>query len=200
MSHGHRTAAEWIALLDDPSRRTWQRPDEVVAALALRGDETVVDVGTGSGVFARPLARALPRGRVVATDIDPELIAHVKRLAEDEGLASLEPTLIRPGETGVPPGADLVLVANVFHHLPEAHVWLAKVTRRLRPGGRVAIVEYRQMERPVGPPNDHVLPKARIDELALAAGLEDQGEVEGVLEWQHLLVYRKPERWNEDNP
>ena len=65
---------KYIAFLDRPDRAAWQRPDEVVAALGLHGDETVLDLGAGSGYFSFRLARAVPRGKVVATDLEPEMI------------------------------------------------------------------------------------------------------------------------------
>ena len=63
---------KYIAFLDRPDRAAWQKPDEVVKALALQGDETVVDLGAGSGYFSFRLAQAVPRGKVVAADLEPE--------------------------------------------------------------------------------------------------------------------------------
>jgi hypothetical protein len=78
---------KYIAFLEQPERAKWQRPDAVIAALSLAGNETVVDVGAGSGYFSFRLARALPRGMVVATDIQPEMVRHMHHKAMTEGAA-----------------------------------------------------------------------------------------------------------------
>src|SRR6185369_50880 len=68
---------KYIEFLERPDRAAWQKPDEVTAALHLSGSETLVDVGAGSGYFTFRFAKALPHGKVIATDIDPEMIRHV---------------------------------------------------------------------------------------------------------------------------
>jgi hypothetical protein len=75
----------YIAFLERPDRARWQKPDEVVSALGLTGGETVIDLGAGSGYFAFRLAEALPRGKVIAADIEPEMIRHVHHKDEQGG-------------------------------------------------------------------------------------------------------------------
>ena len=190
--HGHpeRSAAEWIAVLDDPSRLAWQRPDDVVEALGLRGDELVVDVGAGSGTFTTRLARALPRGHVIATEVDPALLTHITQQARAQALPNVAPTLLTDGERGIPNNTDLVLLANVLHHLPKPADWLADLARTLRPKARVAILEFTMGDHPVGPPDGVKYSRQELQSMFNAAGLRVDTEPKGLLPYHHLIVLR----------
>jgi hypothetical protein len=77
--HPFKDVEKYVGFLERPELAKWQKPDAIVAELGLSGNETVVDVGAGSGYFSFRLARALPRGNVIATDIQPEMVRHMHR-------------------------------------------------------------------------------------------------------------------------
>jgi arsenite methyltransferase len=189
--HHERSAAEWIAILDDPARLEWQKPDGIVEALALKGGELVVDVGAASGSFTTRLARAVPKGRVIATDIDPELITHLGALAKKEGLANVFPTLVGETESGVPKDTDLVFMANVLHHLPDPAKWLIDVVSTLRPGARVALVEFTKGDHPVGPPDSEKYSRDQLSGMFDGAGLRVVADHEGMLPYHHVIILAK---------
>jgi len=75
-----KQTARYVAYLESPAREAWQKPDEVVAALHLRGGEAVTDLGAGTGYFSRRLAAAVgPSGHVDAADVDTDLIGEIGR-------------------------------------------------------------------------------------------------------------------------
>ena len=86
MHHRHGDPMAYIASLDDPARDEYQKPDEVVKALALREGEVVADIGSGSGYFTLRFARAVGEsGRVYAVDVSPDMIRHLNRRLRDAG-------------------------------------------------------------------------------------------------------------------
>jgi SAM-dependent methyltransferase len=120
--HGNPVDLEaYLARIEDPDRLAWQRPDEVVAALALRPGDVACDVGVGPGYFALRIARAVgPAGRVHGVDVEPRMLELLARRAADAGLANVRPVLAREGELGLPPEpCAAILTVNTFHHFPD---------------------------------------------------------------------------------
>src|SRR5688500_2205030 len=74
-------ADAWTQVFDDPTRDAWQRPDEVLRALELGPAMTVADVGAGTGYLSVRLARAVPRGEVIATDLEPDMVRFLSERA-----------------------------------------------------------------------------------------------------------------------
>jgi SAM-dependent methyltransferase len=183
---------KYIAFLERPERAKWQRPDAVIAALGLGGDETVVDVGAGSGYFSFRLARAVPRGKVVAIDIQPEMVRHIHHKAMTDKIANVEAALGKPDDPGIPAGADVVFVCDVLHHVPNAAAWLRKVASGMKSGARFVLIEFKQGKLPQGPPEKLKIPRAQLLRLATSAGLVLDTEKPKLLPYQTFLVFRKP--------
>ena len=190
--HPFKDAEKYIAYLERPDRAKWQKPEAIVAALGLAGNETVVDVGAGSGYFSFRLARALPRGTVIATDIQPEMVRHIHHKAMSEKIQNLRAVLGEVDEPGIPPEADLVFVCDVLHHVPNQPVWLGKVAHAMKSGARLALVEFKEGKLPQGPPEHLKLSRAKQLELAKNAGLVLDQEKPKLLPYQTFLVFRKP--------
>lgn len=137
-----------------------RRPQDLVAALALRPGDRVADIGAGRGYLEPHLARAIgPRGRLVATDIDPDAVAVLATLAPP-----VEARLVAAHDPGLERGAfDLVLLAQLDHLLADRTDYLRRVTAALAPGGRIAI-------------SNRIDREAGVRVAAEAAGLEVIGE------------------------
>ncbi len=183
---------KYIAFLERPDRARWQKPDAVVAALGLAGNETVVDLGAGSGYFSFRLARALPRGTVIASDIKPEMVRHMHHKAMSEGIHNLRAVLGDDADPGVPPDADLVFVCDVLHHVPNQPAWLGKLASEMKSGARLVLVEFKQGKLPQGPPERLKLSRAKQIKLAKDAGLVLDEEKPKLLPYQTFMVFRKP--------
>lgn len=133
-------------------RDEWQKPEEVVAALGLRPGDRVADLGAGGGYFTFRLADAVgASGRVFAVDVDEGLLGYVAERARDEGRANVEAVLAAYDAPRIPsPGVDLVFTCNTYHHIEDRSAYFARVRTALRPGGRVAVVDFTPEGAPFG--------------------------------------------------
>jgi ubiquinone/menaquinone biosynthesis C-methylase UbiE len=145
--------------LENPDRLVELPPANIIALLALGGCETVVDFGAGTGMYSLPVAEALPGGRLVAVDEHAELLGMIRdKLAARPPAGRVDLVLNDHGALPLADGeADHVFMVNVLHHIHDEPGVLVELVRVLAPGGRLVVVDYAQMDRPVGPPNDHVL-------------------------------------------
>lgn len=153
-AHGlHRDPAAYIAALEDPERDAYQKPDDVMAALAVREGEIIADVGAGSGYFTMRLARHVGAGgRVYAVDVNPDMIRHLHARIRDAGLLNVSPILAPPDDPLLPQRVDRFLIVNVWHHVEDRAGYLAKMKSLLEPGGQVIMIDFHKRDLPVGPP------------------------------------------------
>lgn len=171
MHHRFENAEGWAKVFDDPARDAWQRPDDVIAALALAPTMTVADVGAGTGYFTVRLARAVPAGQVIATDIEPDMVRYLTERARREQLANVRAVQATADDPGlVPASVDRILVVDVWHHLADRVGYAKGLARALRPGGAVAVVDF-TLDATHGPPKQHRLPPEAIIADLEAAGL-----------------------------
>jgi ubiquinone/menaquinone biosynthesis C-methylase UbiE len=183
---------KYIAFLDRADRAAWQKPDAVVAALGLRGGETVVDLGAGSGYFTFRLAKALPHGKVIAADTEAEMVRHIHHKAMADGAANVEPVLIQPADPQIPGEADLVFACDVLHHVADRAAWLGKLVTEMKAGSQLVLIEFKEGQLPEGPPESAKITRAQVLELATRAGLRLDSERPDLLPYQTFLVFRKP--------
>jgi cyclopropane fatty-acyl-phospholipid synthase-like methyltransferase len=144
-------AEQWAKEFDDPARDAWQMPARVIDALALKSGQSVADIGAGTGYFSSRLARSAAAPTVYAVDIEPSMVAHLKARAEKEGLKNL--TAVQAGADGpnLPAPVDTILIVDTYHHIPSRVAYFTKLKASLKPGGTLAIVDFRK-DAPSGPP------------------------------------------------
>ena len=170
MPHRFEHADEWAKQFDDPSRDAWQQPDKVIAAMALEPSMTVADVGAGTGYFTVRLARAVPQGQVIATDIEPDMVRYLGERAQREHLPNIRTVLAGADDPQLPPASvDRILVVDVWHHLADRGHYAAGLAKALRPGGKLFVVDFTQAANH-GPPK-HM----RLAPEAIAADLQGAG-------------------------
>jgi ubiquinone/menaquinone biosynthesis C-methylase UbiE len=159
--------------LENPERLVELPPAKLVELLRLSGAETVVDFGAGTGMYSLPLADAIPLGRVLAVDEQPALLDRLRaKLAARPSCGNVHPVLSEDGHVPLEDGvADRMLIVNVLHHVDDDPAALTEIFRLLAPGGLLVAAEFARMERPVGPPNDHVLSLDEVRDLLTGAGL-----------------------------
>jgi SAM-dependent methyltransferase len=184
---------DYIKFLERDDRASWQRPDEVIAALALAPDATVLELGAGSGYFAFRFAAAVPNGQVLAGDVEPDMVRHMHHRAMTSDIRNLRAILVDPSVPAFD-GADidLVFICDVLHHVPSPDAWLQHIVSRMPQGARLALVEFSMGDIPHGPPVAMRIPKERLLSLATTAGLVLVQDFADLLPYQEFLVFRKP--------
>ena len=189
--HSFERAEDWARLFDHPSREAWQKPDEVVALVDLSPGMSVVDVGAGTGYFMTRLSRAVgPRGSVVATDIEPDMVRYMKERAAREKLGNVQVVTAPVNDVGVPAAsADRILIVNVWHHIADRERYAAKMARALKPGGAVLVVDF-TMETRRGPSPSHRLPPDRVIAELTAGGLVAELATESLPD-QYVVIGRR---------
>lgn len=189
-AHHHRfdDAARWAAEFENPERDAWQRPDALIADLALPPDARVADLGAGTGYFAARLARAVPQGRVWGVDVEPSMVRWLNDRARREGLANLYSTLATPDDALLPEAVDLVLVVDTYHHIDDRTAYFGRLRASLRPGARLVVVDYRR-DSPIGPPAAARVPPDEVRRDLESAGYTFDRAIES-LPRQYVLIFR----------
>lgn len=166
--HTFGDAGKWAHVFDDPKRDAWQKPHEVIQALGLKPDAVVADIGAGTGYFAVRLANMVSKGRVYAVDVEPGMVKYLDERAKREKRANLVALPGAPDDPRLPEKADVILLVDVYHHVDERERYFRKVQGYLKPGGRVAIVDFR-LDSAEGPPRAaRIAPEQVITELKAA--------------------------------
>jgi ubiquinone/menaquinone biosynthesis C-methylase UbiE len=175
IDHGwHQNRKEYVEHLERPDRDAYQKPVQVVEALGLRAGMAVADIGSGSGYFTRRFVEAVTdSGNVYAVDVEPEMLDYTKQSIKHLHVAfNAEFILARPDNPKLPfESVDLIFVCNTFHHPEDRSVYFANLKSALKPGGRVAIVDFYHNERAgdLGFPKRHLVPReTTIDEMTKA--------------------------------
>jgi ubiquinone/menaquinone biosynthesis C-methylase UbiE len=190
MHQRHGDPASYIASLEDPARDAYQKPDEVLKALALRPGEVLADIGSGSGYFTVRFARAVGEaGRVYAVDVSPDMVRHLNRRLRDSGVRNVVPVLSEPNDPLLPPASvDRVVIVNTWHHIDDRPGYLALLGRALKPGGQVVHVDFHKRDLPVGPPVSMKISREDLVKEMDAAGFRLAAE-HTFLPYQYFLVF-----------
>jgi cyclopropane fatty-acyl-phospholipid synthase-like methyltransferase len=138
-------------VFDDPERDAWQMPHEVMQALKLAPDAAMADIGSGTGYFSMRFAHMLPKGHVYGVDIEPDMVKYLAERAKKDGLANLTSVAGARDDPRLPAKVDLIFMVDVYHHIGNRDTYLRKLRASLKPGGRIAIIDFR-MDSKDGPP------------------------------------------------
>ena len=183
--HPPRSADEYAKVLESPDRDAWQKPQEVIAALALRKDEIVADLGAGSGYFTRRLAHHA--AKVYAVDLDAQLLEKAKTSSP----ANVETVVATPDDPRLGAASvDTVFICDVLHHIEARPAYYAKLERALKPGGRIVIVDFYKRRLPIGPPPAMKLSPAQVKQEFAAAGFK-LSKSHGFLPHQYFLEFKR---------
>lgn len=178
--------------LERPQRQQQEQPDRVIEALDLQPTDVVADMGAGSGYFSARLSQRVPQGKVLAVDIQPEMIEFLQLRAQEEGISNIEPILGEVDDPHLPPeSVDLALMVDAYHEFAYPREMMQGIVSGLRPGGRVVLVEYKK-ENPLIPIKAlHKMSQIQVRREMEAVGLHWL-EAKPVVPQQHVLVFQKP--------
>jgi ubiquinone/menaquinone biosynthesis C-methylase UbiE len=139
----NRDPEEYIKLLESERRVADLQIERVVDTLAIKPGEKIGDLGAGSGLFTRPLARKTgERGLVYAIDIDQALLAHVEKSAKQTGIKNIRTVLAAVDDPKIPEPVDLIVIIDTLHHIQNQAAYLKNLKRYLKPEGRVAVIDF----------------------------------------------------------
>jgi ubiquinone/menaquinone biosynthesis C-methylase UbiE len=138
-----RKAEEWVTTLEGPQRVATQKIDQVLADLSLKPGMVIADIGAGSGLFSRPLAKAVaPTGKVYAVDIQQDLLDHINQRDKEENIRNIRTVLGEFDDPKLPArDVDLAFINDVLHHIQHRAVYLKALGAYIKPAGRIAIIE-----------------------------------------------------------
>ncbi len=184
---GH-LGAGWLERSD---REQEERTDLLADALDLKPTDVVADIGAGTGYFSFRLARLVPQGKVLAVDIQPEMIEYLNAGKRKAKTPNVEPVLGTITDPKLPAnGVDLALLVDAYHEFSNPREMIDNIVKSLRPGGRVVLVEYRAEDPNVPIKEHHKMSEAQAAKEMKAAGLRLLKN-DKRLPQQHILIFGK---------
>ncbi len=184
---GHQ-AIDW---LERDNREDEEAPSMAIAALDIQATDIIADIGAGSGYYAFRLAPLVPEGRVVAIDIQPEMIDFLTHRARGEGVTNVQPHLSTITSLELPEQSiDAALLVDVYHEFSHPVEMLTSLHAALKPGGRLFLLEYRAEDPEVPIKPLHKMTEAQAIAEMTANGLSHI-ETLHHLPWQHLMIFEK---------
>ncbi len=185
---GH-LGASW---LERSSREREERPKQMLEALDLEADDVVADIGAGTGYFSFRIAKHVAKGRVLAVDIQPEMLAKLRAKAKSTDTKNLEPIRGSVTDPNLPEGeVDLALMVDAYHEFSHPFEMMRALHRAMKPGGRVVLVEYRGEDPSIMIKPLHKMTEAQAKKELAKVGFKHKKTLE-VLPIQHILVFEKP--------
>ena len=179
------------AWLERDEREQEERGDLLLRELRLRPGMNIADVGAGTGYYARRIAALIGAGTVYAVDVQPEMIKLLADGAKKAGLANIKPVLASATDVRLPDASiDLALMVDIYHELEFPFEVMQSVVRALKPGGRLALVEYRAEDPRVPIKRLHKMSEAQVRREAAQHALAYERTAR-TLPWQHVLIFRK---------
>lgn len=185
---GHQ-AADW---LERPERDEEEHTEKLVGQLRAKPGDVVADIGCGTGYFSRRVAKKCsPGGRVLAVDIQPEMLDLLTNSMAAAGVTNVVPVLGTITDPNLPPASvDLAFMVDVYHELDYPFEMMQAIVKSLKPGGRVVLVEFRGEDPAVPIKRLHKMTEAQVKKEMAVLPLE-WVETIGVLPRQHIIVFRK---------
>jgi SAM-dependent methyltransferase len=185
----HYTGAEWLTR---DSRDREEDCKTLLRELKLKPGMIVADFGCGNGFYTLQIAKLIqPGGRVLAVDIQPEMLDLLRDRMKEQHIDNVDPILCTTTDPKLPADkVDLILVVDVYHELSNPPQVLAGLRKALAPNGRVALVEFRAEDPKVPIKPLHKMSKAQIMKEWPANGFKLTDDFEG-LPWQHLMFFQR---------
>lgn len=192
----HFLGAEWLVR---DSREREERCSLMLTNLGIKPGMTICDMGCGNGFYSVKLAKMVgPEGKILAVDIQPEMLELLKQRAAQEKLENIEPTLGTLIDPKLPEGqVDMILCVDVYHEFSHPEHMLRAMRRSLAPGGLLVLVEFRAEDPKVPIKPLHKMSKTQIKKELLPNGFKLAKQYDR-LPWQHMMFFERDESFEED--
>ena len=188
---GHQ-AADW---LERPEREKEEAPTKMIESLKLKAGDVVADIGAGSGYHTFRMAKMVgPKGKVYAVDIQPEMLEMIRHRMKIEKVKNVEPVKGTETDPKLPAGAlDLILMVDVYHEFSHPYEMTEGMVKALKPGGRLAFVEFRLEDPEVPIKLVHKMTEKQVKKEMEPHPLKWVSTNED-LPWQHVITFEKKEK------
>ncbi|MEA5513668.1 class I SAM-dependent methyltransferase [Nodularia sp. UHCC 0506] len=184
---GH-TGAGW---LERPRREVEEQPSKIVSALNLQPDNVVADIGAGTGYLSFRIAPLLTKGKVLAVDIQPEMLEIIDFFKQEKNISNVEPILATLTNPNLPVASvDLALMVDAYHELEYPQEVMTEIVKALKPGGKVVLVEYRGENPLIMIKRLHKMTQKQVRKEMQSVGLVWR-ETKNLLPQQHLMIFEK---------
>ena len=188
----HVMGHQAISWLERSNRPAEEDPDKALALLDLPVDTVIADIGAGSGYHTFRLAKMLPRGEVIAVDIQPEMLTFLTEKRQKLGVNNVRTQLGTVKSVNLPAGSiDAALMVDAYHEFSYPFEMARSLYQALRPGGQIFLLEYRAEDPQIPIKPLHKMTEAQAIAEWETAGFQHVG-TKPDLPWQHLLVFQKP--------
>jgi len=185
---GHQGAG-W---LERPEREIEEQPSKLIRALRLKGDEVVADLGAGSGYYTFRFATKVPKGKVLAVEIQPEMLELLEKRKAATGIKNVELVLGKENDPAMGDSrVDLVVMVDVYHEFNYPFEMIESMVKSLKPGGRIAFVEFRLEDPAVPIKMVHKMTEKQLRKEMKDHPMLEHDETIETLPWQHIIVFKK---------
>lgn len=183
--------ASW---LERDKREREERTDLLLETLALQPGMVVADIGAGTGYLSRRMAPlVIPGGKIIALDLQPEMVNFLQTGVKRSGLSQIEVRLGTVDDIKLPKNSiDMAIMVDVYHELANPYEVMNSIMQALKPRGRIVFVEYKAEDARVPIKPLHKMSEAQIKREAGIFALDWERTV-STLPWQHVVVFRKRE-------
>jgi ubiquinone/menaquinone biosynthesis C-methylase UbiE len=180
--------SDWLERVD---RAKEEQPQKMVAALDLQATDIVADVGAGTGYISQLLAAQLPQGKVLAIDLQPEMVKLLQQRINKAKISNIEPRLALENSPELTAASiDVAVMVDAYHEFSYPQEMISGIVQALKPGGRVVLAEYRGEDPLVFIKPHHKTTQKQIRRELESVGLTWQ-KTEAILPQQHLLFFTK---------
>jgi len=188
--------SEFTERFEIESREVFALREEIVKKCDIQPGSTVADIGAGTGLFTRLFSKAVgEKGRVIAVDISPNFLEHVRTTARELNLKNIETLLCKDDSTELPPNSiDTAFICDTYHHFEYPHKTMTSLYEAMKPGGRVLLIDFRRVD---GVSSEWTMGHVRAGQEVFEAEIEKTGfkkvkEHADLLKENYFVVFEKP--------
>lgn len=181
-----------IGWLERDEREQEEAPSKAIAAIDLKPADIIADIGAGSGYYSFRISPKIPEGKVIAVDIQPEMLDFLRNRSAELKITNVEPHLGKIDDVNLPAASlDAALMVDAYHEFSHPGEMLASLYKALKPGGRIFLLEFRGED-----PRVPIKPLHKMTEDQARRELESAGFnfVSNLrpLPWQHFMIFQRP--------
>ena len=181
-----------IGWLERDNREDEEAPSRAIALMDLAPNAVIADIGAGSGYYSFRLAPKVPLGRVVALDIQQEMLDFLKKRSAELRIGNVTPHLGTISSLQLPAKSlDAALMVDAYHEFSEPSEMLKSLFDSLKPGGRIFLLEFRAEDPKVPIKPLHKMTEAQARLEFESAGFRFVKNLKE-LPWQHFLIFERP--------